>query len=46
MELQLKDIERAASRLGDVVHRIPIERCLTFSKVSGCDLYLKYENRQ
>jgi len=46
MDLHLRDIERAAERLEGVVHRIPVERSLTFSHLSGSHLYLKYENQQ
>lgn len=41
-----KQIERAARRLRDVVHYIPVGISQTFSAMSGAELSLKYENQQ
>jgi threonine dehydratase len=41
-----KEVERAAKRLRDIVHNIPVGESQTFSKMSGAELYLKYENQQ
>jgi len=44
--LKVQDIERATARLKDVLHKTPLERSETFSKMAGCEVYLKYENLQ
>ena len=44
--MDIKDIERAAKRLKDVIHYIPVGESRTFSEMSGAQLYLKYENQQ
>jgi len=44
--LSMKDIEQAAVRLKGVLHKTPLERSETFSKMAGCEVYLKYENLQ
>ena len=44
--LTIQSIEQAALRLKDVLHKTPFERSETFSKMAGCDVYLKYENLQ
>lgn len=44
--LKLKDIEVAAKRLSNVIHKTPLERSETFSQTAGCEIYLKYENLQ
>lgn len=46
MDLPLKEIELAAKRLGNTIHRTKIEKSTTFSNMSGADVYLKYENQQ
>lgn len=46
MDLELKEIELAAKRLKNTIHRTPIERSTTFSRLAGADIYLKYENQQ
>lgn len=46
MDLELKEIERAAGRLAPTIHRTKIEQSTTFSSMSGGDIYLKYENQQ
>ena len=42
----LKDVEAAASRLADVVHKTPLERSNLFSQMTGYDVMLKLENMQ
>lgn len=44
--LTLLDIEKAASRLKDVLHKTPLQHSSTFSEMAGCKVYLKYENLQ
>ncbi len=44
--LELKDFERAADRLKNVLHYIPLSTSSTFSGMSGAEVYLKYENQQ
>jgi len=44
--LTLQDIEEAAFRLKGVLHTTPLDRSETFSKMAGCEVYLKYENLQ
>ena len=46
MELELKDIEKAAKRLEATIHRTKIESSKTFSTMTGGDIYLKFENQQ
>lgn len=46
ISMNIKDIEQAAHRLNGVIHRTPIEYSTTFSTLSGCHVYLKYENQQ
>ena len=46
MDLPLKEIELAAKRLENTIHRTKIERSTTFSQMSGAEVYLKYENQQ
>lgn len=41
-----KEIEQAAQQLSSVIHKIRLSKSDTFSRMSGCDLYLKCENRQ
>lgn len=44
--LTLLDIEKAASRLKDVLHKTPLQHSNTFSEMADCKVYLKYENLQ
>lgn len=46
MDLELKEIEKAAQRLKGTIHRTKIEKSTTFSNMSGGDVYLKFENQQ
>ena len=42
----MQDIEKAAIRLKDALHKTPLQRSETFSRMAGCEVYLKYENLQ
>lgn len=42
----IKDVEAAAKRLGNLVHRTPLELNHSFSVMAGNDVYLKLENMQ
>lgn len=42
----LKDVEAAAERLQNVVHRTPLESSHTFSRMAGHEVCLKLENMQ
>ena len=44
--MESRDIEAAAARLQGKIHNIHVSSSQTFSKMSGCELYLKCENRQ
>ena len=44
--LKIQDIEKAAMRIKDVLHKTPLERSDTFSKMATCEVYLKYEHLQ
>lgn len=44
--LSVKDFEQAAGRLKNVIHTIPLATSHTFSKMTGAEVYLKYENQQ
>ncbi len=44
--LTLKDFEAASARLKNVIHTIPLSSSITFSGMTGADVYLKYENQQ
>ena len=46
MDLPLKQIELAASRLASTIHRTTLEKSTTFSEMTGGEIYLKCENRQ
>ncbi len=46
MDLELRQIELAAKRLGHTIHRTKIESSKTFSEMTGGEIYLKYENQQ
>src|SRR5579862_3149032 len=40
------DIQAASDLLSGVAHRTPLTRSDTFSRLAGCDVLLKHENRQ
>lgn len=44
--MDCKDVELAASRLAGNIHNVKVTSSKTFSAMSGCELYLKCENRQ
>lgn len=44
--MDYREIEAAAERLRAVIHNVRVSKSETFSKMSGCELYLKCENRQ
>ncbi|WP_143404352.1 threonine ammonia-lyase [Merdibacter massiliensis] len=44
--MESKDVEAAAKRLQGKIHNIHVSSSNTFSQMSGCELYLKCENRQ
>lgn len=46
MELNLERIKKARENIKDVSRRTPMFHTSTFSKVCGCNLYLKCENKQ
>lgn len=46
MDLELKEIEKAAQRLKGTIHRTKIEKNTTFSQMTGGEIYLKFENQQ
>ena len=44
--MESRDVEAAAKRLQGKIHNIHVSSSQTFSQMSGCELYLKCENRQ
>lgn len=44
--LTVNDFQAAAKRLSSVIHSINLSSSKTFSKLSGADVYLKFENQQ
>lgn len=44
--LECKDVEQAAKRLSGNIHNVKVTSSKTFSAMSGCELFLKCENRQ
>jgi len=44
--MQLEDIRRAAARIGGQVERTPLTRSETLSRLTGADVWLKFENLQ
>lgn len=42
----LKDIQEARAAMASVVHKTTLDKSTTFSKMAGCELYLKLENLQ
>ncbi|MBC9784180.1 threonine ammonia-lyase [Heliobacterium chlorum] len=45
-EISFEDIQRAAQRLEGKLHLTPLEHSQTFSRLSGCEVWLKCENLQ
>lgn len=46
MNLEIKEIELAAKRLENTIHKTKVELSKTFSEMCGGEIYLKYENQQ
>lgn len=46
MDLPLSEIELAAKRLKNTIHKTKLEKSTTFSAMTGGEIYLKYENQQ
>ncbi|MBB3189653.1 threonine ammonia-lyase [Halomonas cerina] len=46
MTVTLDDIRQAADRIRDSVERTPCLRSRTLSTLTGCELYIKFENHQ
>lgn len=44
--ITLKDIQEARAAMASVVHKTTLDKSTTFSKMAGCELYLKLENLQ
>lgn len=44
--MDYREVELAAHRLAPVIHNVKVTKSQTFSDMSGCELYLKCENRQ
>lgn len=44
--MDCKEIEQAAKRLNGNIHNVKVTSSKTFSAMSGCELFLKCENRQ
>ncbi len=42
----INNIERARQRIRSVIHDTPLNYSQTFSNMSGCPIYLKFENQQ
>ncbi len=46
MSVTLADIRAAAARISGSVERTPFLRSHTLSRITGCELYIKFENHQ
>lgn len=46
LPVSFKDVEEAASLLRGIINRTPTEYSSSFSKITGCSVYLKMENLQ
>ncbi len=46
MNIELRDIMKAAERLKPILHHTELDQSTTFSKMTGGSIYLKCENRQ
>jgi len=46
MSVTLDDIRAAAARISGSVERTPFLRSHTLSRITGCELYIKFENHQ
>ncbi len=45
-EVTIDDIRAAAARVADAIERTPSHHSRTLSKISGCEIHLKFENLQ
>ena len=46
LPVSLQDIQAAAAAIKDAVVRTPIRHSRTLSEIAGCEVWLKFENRQ
>lgn len=46
MDLPLTEIELAAKRLSNTIHKTKLEKSTTFSEMTGGEIYFKFENQQ
>jgi threonine dehydratase len=46
LSVKLADIRRAAAAIGDALVRTPTRHSRTLSAIAGCEVWLKFENRQ
>lgn len=46
MTVQLRDVERARERIAGTVERTPLNRSETLSRLTGAEIYIKFENHQ
>jgi threonine dehydratase len=44
-EVTLGDVRAAAAAIGEAIERTPTHRSRTLSKIAGCEIYLKFEER-
>lgn len=45
-DLKLTEIEKAAKRLANTIHKTSLDKSTTFSEMTGGEIYLKFENQQ
>ena len=45
-QVTIEDIKLAQQRLAKVVTKTPLDQSTTFSKIAGCNVFLKLENMQ
>ncbi len=45
-DLHLSEIETAAKRLANTIHKTSLDKSTTFSEMTGGEIYLKFENQQ
>ena len=46
VDLHLHEIESAAKRLANTIHKTALDKSTTFSNMTGGEVYLKFENQQ
>lgn len=44
--LGIEDVRAAAARIGEAIGRTPAQRSRTLSQITGCEIFLKFENQQ